>query len=92
MSLLKDYRSGCLPSAPRPTVSGTVSESLVGVMSGAKEGSLDHQVVGEPETIEGGTNLQRQASRPPNQRVCLPLSTRPIKIYLSLTYAVQCAG
>jgi hypothetical protein len=64
---LQDSRASCLPNAP----SQTVSESLMSVMSGAKEGSLDHQVKGEPETVAGGFKLSRQPSRGAGPRVLL---------------------
>lgn len=62
----QDSRSGCLPHSPAATVSG----SLISVMSGAKEGSLEHQVVGDPETVAGGFTQQlRQSLRSNSQRV-----------------------
>lgn len=50
--------SGCLPSAPGATVSG----SLISVMSGAMEGNLENQVVGDPETVAGATAFYRSSS------------------------------
>ncbi|CAL8472070.1 g11612 [Coccomyxa elongata] len=53
-----ETRSGCLPTTP----GATVSHSLISVMSGAKEGSLEHQVVGDPETVAGGSVPPRRSS------------------------------
>ncbi|KAK9905979.1 hypothetical protein WJX75_010025 [Coccomyxa subellipsoidea] len=61
---VSESRSGCLPTSPAATVSG----SLISVMSGAKEGSLEHQVVGDPETVAGGSGLPRQGSRGSQKR------------------------
>ncbi len=61
----QESRSGCLPTSPAATVSG----SLISVMSGAKEGSLEHQVVGDPETVAGGSSLPRQGSRSSRDKV-----------------------
>ena len=37
-----------------------VQSGLIGVMSGARDGNLDHQVRGEPESIAGSGGLPRQ--------------------------------
>ena len=38
-----------------------VQSGLIGVMSGARDGNLDHQVRGEPESIAGSGGLPRQS-------------------------------
>lgn len=63
--------SGCLPSAPGATVSG----QLLSVMSGAMEGNLENQVVGDPETVAGSSALYRPTSSAQRSgiRVCSPM-------------------
>ncbi len=64
--------SSCLPSMP----SQRVQSGLIGVMSGARDGNLDHQVRGEPETFagSGGAPLRHSWSLSSSgQRVRLPL-------------------
>jgi len=63
--------SSCLPSAP----SQRVQSGIVSVMSGARDGNLDHQVRGEPETIagsNGGPPQQSWSLGSSGQRVCSP--------------------
>ena len=68
LAAVQETRSGCLPTTP----GATVSHSLISVMSGAKEGSLEHQVVGDPETVAGGSAPPRRSTSG-GQRVSCPL-------------------
>lgn len=43
--------SSCLPSMPGQRV----QSGLLGVMSGARDGNLNNQVRGEPETVAGSS-------------------------------------
>ncbi len=47
-----------------------MSHSLISVMSGAKEGSLEHQVVGDPETVAGGSVPPRRSSSSGQRVIC----------------------
>ena len=49
--------NSCLRGMP----SQRVQSGLIGVMSGARDGNLDHQVRGEPESIGGNGGPQRQS-------------------------------
>ena len=49
--------NSCLRGMP----SQRVQSGLIGVMSGARDGNLDHQVRGEPESIAGNGGPLRQS-------------------------------
>ena len=49
--------NSCLRGMP----SQRVQSGLIGVMSGARDGNLDHQVRGEPESIGGSGGPPRQS-------------------------------
>ena len=64
--------NSCLRGMP----SQRVQSGLIGVMSGARDGNLDHQVRGEPESIGGNGGPQRQSrslGSSSMQRVCIPV-------------------
>ena len=77
--------SSCLPSMPGQRV----QSGLISVMSGARDGNLDNQVRGEPETIAGSSSAPLRHSwslSSSGQRVRLPV------YYLSTTGSIQSAG